>query len=487
MKKILLLLLFVSGYASAQLNFSNPAIIGQKAMNQKCGKGLEVTDTLIGNGTLVTFPLAKVGIGTITPSTSLHIKNASNSGLSFSRSNTVYLHMFVGNGTTYNIDENYFVSNATNTHFKTLAGVEQVSITQTSFSVFDPAVISAPIFTCGLRTDIHANGGSFGANNAMLQLHTDNAADCIISLRTTGSNEKGYVSVDHATQNFNLASANGDIRFLSGAGAATEFMRMKFDGKFGIGTSAPARTFSTVGFHRYVGIDSTASVDTSAFHLLVIDQNGDVYKRRFSSGLGGSGGGVPYDSLQWSLDGSNNIFNKNSLQVQVKTSFTSVGDIETTGGYFRATSLSGQPITPIVADISGNIVQAASLGASVPIIVAYGDVSNRGSTRELARATAPTVTGTYRIGAYLTVNSILTDILQIQINYTDENGVNQVIAMVTSSATPIKNIAATGGYSFIPWQIRTDGSTDIIVTATLTNSLGSIDYNGGATIEFLNP
>ena len=62
MKKITFIFLFLCSISFGQ-NLGNPAIIGQTNRNQKVGKGLQVTDTLITDGVVILKNLATFGSG----------------------------------------------------------------------------------------------------------------------------------------------------------------------------------------------------------------------------------------------------------------------------------------------------------------------------------------------------------------------------------------------------------------------------------------
>lgn len=231
-----------------------------------------------------------LGLGLTVPLYPVHIKGTANKGLAIDNAGSGSLQLFVGNGSGgYTSGANYIVSSGTDLYFKTVSAVEQVHMNASGINFFDATAIAGPILTSGIRTDIHANGGSLSANNALIQLHTDNAADAVITLRTTGTNEKAAIFVKHSTQDFHVASVFHDIIFDTGLAGDSERVRIMYNGNVGIGTSAPVRTFSTIGRHRYRGLDSLATVDTTGGQFLKINRNGDV----FMSITGGGGSGAP--------------------------------------------------------------------------------------------------------------------------------------------------------------------------------------------------
>lgn len=329
-----------------------------------------------------------LGIGNAVPLHPLHIKNTANQGIALART-TVRLSIFTGNGTTYLVDENYFISTSTNVHFQTLAGVEQLTITPLGIQIFDTTPATPAAFTVGLRTEMHANGGNVWANNAMLQLHTNNAADCIITLRTTGTNEKGAIYLDHANQNLNIASNFHDIVFIVGLVGTTEAARITFDGKFGIGNPSPAEILDVIG----------------NFNL-----SGNMY-------MGG-----------------------------------------------------------VILSYFGN----PTAGIGVAPIYAEAELMTQTTTQDIVTYT-PLLIGMFRIGCWLNINAVVGATLQMSCSYNDENGVSRSQKIPTASG--VLNITTAGAYIFPDVRIRTDGSADIIVSATLTVAGVSIDYDAGASVE----
>jgi hypothetical protein len=93
-------------------------------------------------------------------------------------------------------------------------------------------------------------------------------------------------------------------------------------------------------------------------------------------------------------------------------------------------------------------------------------------------------TGTFRIGAYLNITAVTLDVIQIQVNYTDENS-NTRTATFFGMGTTSAGLSTVGNSNFGSVDIRCKASTAITITTTLTTSTGSITYDVGGTIQQL--
>jgi hypothetical protein len=95
---------------------------------------------------------------------------------------------------------------------------------------------------------------------------------------------------------------------------------------------------------------------------------------------------------------------------------------------------------------------------------------------------APPSTGTFKIGAYVTITAIATDVLEVEVTYTDEASANRTIVLVPMGATA-GTLSAVGAYLFPDVKIRVYGGTTITVKTILSTGGGSITYDVGADIS----
>lgn len=122
--------------------------------------------------------------------------------------------------------------------------------------------------------------------------------------------------------------------------------------------------------------------------------------------------------------------------------------------------------------------------ATTSTIVASADL-----TAQAAGGTITTYntasTGTYRVGGYVNVTAIVTNVITLKVTYTDENSgsVTQIIPL-TLAATGAVSTTATivGNNSATDIQIRVKTGTTITVLTTATG-VGSETFDTGVTIE----
>jgi hypothetical protein len=104
----------------------------------------------------------------------------------------------------------------------------------------------------------------------------------------------------------------------------------------------------------------------------------------------------------------------------------------------------------------------------------------------LGYVTSPNDSGqhVYSISAFASITAIATDVLEINVSYTDENGTPQTLTLIPLGAsTP--QMSTTGVYTFATFLIYTTFNTLISVNAILTTSSGSIAYDGIASITLV--
>lgn len=122
-------------------------------------------------------------------------------------------------------------------------------------------------------------------------------------------------------------------------------------------------------------------------------------------------------------------------------------------------------------------------GYGVPPIVAANDVTAQTTAQTLATYTNVTtvVTGTYRVGGYVTITAISVDVLQLQVTYTDENSVSRTVSFFPQGLTSA-SLSATGAYTFPEIVIRAAAAA-IAVKVVFTTGIGTVTYDAGGFIE----
>jgi hypothetical protein len=130
---------------------------------------------------------------------------------------------------------------------------------------------------------------------------------------------------------------------------------------------------------------------------------------------------------------------------------------------------------------------AARANLAVPFIAAAASLT--GQTAAVSSVVTYTVAasagaGSFRIGAYLTITAVSTDVIQLQVGYTDETGTARTVTLNSiQSGSPAGSFSGAGAYVFPTIDIRTSAGSVITVLTNLLNNSGSITYNVGATIQ----
>lgn len=93
---------------------------------------------------------------------------------------------------------------------------------------------------------------------------------------------------------------------------------------------------------------------------------------------------------------------------------------------------------------------------------------------------APPSAGMFKVGAWLGVTAIVTDVLEIQVGWTDVNGNAQTVNLIAG-------VSATRFYTMPDLTIFSKGhGTAITVNTILTTGGGTITYDVGAFIQDMN-
>ena len=119
-------------------------------------------------------------------------------------------------------------------------------------------------------------------------------------------------------------------------------------------------------------------------------------------------------------------------------------------------------------------------------IVAHADSTAR--TKAVTSLCTYTSAGlhTYRVGGYINTTAIVTDVIQVQVSYTDENGTPQtVILRNNQTGAGGLSVSTVGNFPLLDMDIRVfDGST-ITIKTVFTVGGGSTTYDVGGNITFL--
>lgn len=135
------------------------------------------------------------------------------------------------------------------------------------------------------------------------------------------------------------------------------------------------------------------------------------------------------------------------------------------------------PTTGSAATPTFRALVAADLPSSVSLIQGTADLTAQTTAGNITTFTVGAATATFNIAAYLNVTAVVTDVIQIQVTYTDENNTAQTVSFSTLSTVT--------NSTYSPVTIRAKNGTVITVKSNLTTGIGSITFDAGGRISQL--
>lgn len=121
---------------------------------------------------------------------------------------------------------------------------------------------------------------------------------------------------------------------------------------------------------------------------------------------------------------------------------------------------------------------AGTISASlIPLTQASADLTAQTSAGNITTFTVGASTATFNISAYLNITAVSTDVIQVQVTYTDENSNSQTVSFTT--------LSSISNSTYSPVTIRAKNGTVITVKSNLTVGAGSITFDCGARITQL--
>lgn len=116
--------------------------------------------------------------------------------------------------------------------------------------------------------------------------------------------------------------------------------------------------------------------------------------------------------------------------------------------------------------------------------VANGDVTGQTTAQTITTYTPP-ATGTFRVGGYVTITAVMTDVLQLQVSYTDETSTPRTVSFFPQGLTSA-SLATTGVFTFPEILIRAAAGSAISVNVVFTTGIGTVTYDAGGFLEQLS-
>lgn len=98
--------------------------------------------------------------------------------------------------------------------------------------------------------------------------------------------------------------------------------------------------------------------------------------------------------------------------------------------------------------------------------------------------TTPGYNAIYSVSGNLNILAVVTDVITMQVNYTDETSVTQTANFFVQGLTT-PNASTVSNNEFSPYTFRAKAGTNITVTTTLVTGIGTIKYNANAYVQFM--
>lgn len=298
--------------------------------------------------------------------------------------------------------------------------------------------------------------------------HTGGALTAhLLAVGNGGSDIETPVSIGTAGQYLRSGGAATDPAFASILGtevaAATSSVR---------GTVQPDGTIITVS----AGAITVPKASSSVFGVVEVDNVTITATAGVISSVGSAplNQSIKVNGVEFSDDYE--IFVDRPTPVTVSTSTPStLRAFLTDGAPCRTPGLltDGQKVTTYVA--------IATAGLGVSPIYAVNDVTGKNAAFTLITFT-PAANGTFRVGGYVTITAVATDVLQLQVAYTDETNTARTIALFPIGVTSA-SLSTTGVYLFPDVMIRAKAAVAITLAVALTIGAGSVTYDAGGMIS----
>lgn len=146
---------------------------------------------------------------------------------------------------------------------------------------------------------------------------------------------------------------------------------------------------------------------------------------------------------------------------------------------------------PTTAGTAGQVLTSQGGGATAmtwttpdAASVASADLTGQSTALATVSSFTTTALGSYRVGGYLKIASVTTNVIKLQCTYTDQNGTSQTEDFYPQGATS-PNLSTVGFYALPTKDIRVNSGGVITMKTIFTTSGGSISYDVGATITKL--
>lgn len=271
---------------------------------------------------------------------------------------------------------------------------------------------------------------------------------------------------------------------------------------FGVGVSLSIGTSAdqSIIFGQSISIGNGSSsalaifggIGTSSLNSLCIGNSSSIGNSASSSSLYGA------SSLIHNSSNASGIFGyNNSIAASCSNSyiFGASNSIAHAGVYILGSGISSGATNTLYIGLSGSVgiqmdnssnvtfpgkvtsykgISTAGFGLSP--VVASADTTGQTSAVNPVCTFTPGSNGTFEVGGYLTVTAVATDVITLEVTYTDETNTGRTLILLSG-------ISTTGVNNASSMTIRAKAANAITVKTVLTVSSGSITYDVGAWIR----
>lgn len=168
--------------------------------------------------------------------------------------------------------------------------------------------------------------------------------------------------------------------------------------------------------------------------------------------------------------------------LKIAAGTTAISPIQLTSGTNTTTAVSG------AIEYDGSFfygTNSTPARGSFPLTYATADLTAQTAAGNITTFTVGATTRAFQISAYLNITVAgVTDVIETQVTYTDENSASQTVTLFNQGATSAL-LSAIGNSSYPPVIIRAKNATVITVKTTLTTGGGSITFDAGGRITQL--
>ena len=370
------------------------------------------------------------------------------------------------------------------------------------FTLFSPSYTAVPFFKNKLVivSGGNASGTFIYSDQGNIQLTTNSSGstynpDFVVQgANTQGGSATGFIGINtnnpqarlDVVGNFrctgNIQGSTSNIPYTDINGVSNPNPNLLYQNG-----GARMFDFTTDGTNPLIGLHNSSSTQAGGFRFY--NDGGGIVDLRF--GGTASGLGFPYTPNDVTFVNYNGGFNFGTESASgdvntiinnvIKFKVNSSGNAIAIGSLTAASLIKTGGTSSQILAADGSVITAGNnITISGGLINAVNMPTVKNSTSLLSLTTATTVTayttasgGMFEVAGFITVNAVATNVINFQVTFTDTHGLKTVT--YPSMSTTGYNSATKSTFVAIAGSV-------ITVSTVLTTSIGTINYDVGATI-----